>query len=81
MTGFAWLAARRAVSSRRLTPGSYLTDGWRLLRVISQVRGPRWYRMVLLEDCLTLEVNGYAMGELRNMRLARVPINRRLSPA
>ncbi|HET8979027.1 MAG TPA: hypothetical protein VFN87_12770 [Solirubrobacteraceae bacterium] len=74
MTG--WLAARRAVSSRRLIPGSYVTDGWRLLRVISQIRGPRWYRMVVLEDCLTLEVSGYATRELRNMRLARVPTGR-----
>ena len=55
-----------------LRPGSYLTDGWRLFRVISQF-SPRSARVfAALEDCRTLEVRPYSPDELYAMRLRPV---------
>jgi hypothetical protein len=54
--------------------GSYLTDGRRLYRVISQFT-PRNARVfATLEDCRTLEVRPYSPDELYAMRLRPVAV-------
>jgi hypothetical protein len=58
---------RRRLRSRALAPGRYLTDGRRLLRVLSRFDDGRSV-MVLVEDCRTCEAHAYAMMELRVMR-------------
>ena len=65
---------RRFVSPdvERLVPGSYLTDGHRLLRVVSRFEADHASKSASLEDCLTLEVRCYSPGELYAMRLRRV---------
>lgn len=55
-----------------LRSGSYVTDGRRLFRVISQFATVGENMFASLEDCLTLEVQAYAPGELREMRLRPV---------
>ncbi len=52
---------------------SYLTDGHRLFRVVSQFSADSRRRFASLEDCLTLEVTAYSPGELETMRLR--PVN------
>lgn len=52
--------------------GSYVTDGRRLLRVVSQFATVGDHVFASLEDCHTLEVHAYAPGELREMRLRPV---------
>ena len=61
----------RSVSlpSGRLVPDSYLTDGERLLRVVSHLEWDGGSVFATLEDCLTLEVRPYSSGELRMMGL------------
>jgi hypothetical protein len=44
------------VSSERLAPDSYVTDGKRLLRVVSHFEADAGSMFASLEDCLTLEV-------------------------
>jgi len=56
---------------RRLAPGSYLTDGERLFRVLSLLVAGR-SMLVSIEDCRTLEIHAYADSELETMRLRRV---------
>jgi len=65
---------RRFVSPNveHLIPGSYLTDGRRLLRVVSRFEASHASKSASLEDCLTLEVRSYTPGELYAMRLRRV---------
>lgn len=70
------LAPLRLLSSRshgvgELSRGSYLTDGRRLLRVISRFAADE-HRFASLEDCLTLEVHAYTPGELDAMKLRPV---------
>lgn len=54
------------------TTDSYLTDGHRLFRVVSQFSADSRRRFASLEDCLTLEVTAYSPGELETMRLRPV---------
>jgi hypothetical protein len=55
-----------------LIPDNYLTDGRRLFRVVSQFAAGAEHVFASLEDCLTLEVQAYAPGELDAMRLGPV---------
>lgn len=55
-----------------LLPDSYLTDGRTLFRVVSKFTAGAEDASASLEDCLTLEVQAYAPGELHRMRLRRV---------
>jgi hypothetical protein len=59
----------RATPSTALVPDSYLTDGRRLFRVVSQFADDAKHMFASLEDCRTLEVQAYAPGELYEMRL------------
>jgi hypothetical protein len=56
----------RRLRSRALAPGRYLTDGRRLLRVLSKFDDGRSV-MALVEDCTTSEAYCYALFELRAM--------------
>ena len=64
---------RRPLRARALAPGRYLTDGRRLLRVLSRFDDGRSL-MVLVEDCRTFDTCAYALGELRTMRFRGVRI-------
>jgi hypothetical protein len=59
------------VKQRQLMPGSYLTDGKRLFRVLSRLVNGR-STLVSIEDCLTLETRTYAASELGTMPLRPV---------
>lgn len=58
-----------------LEPSAYLTDGFRLFRVISGFSYPPENSRAALEDCATLEVSSYSADELWSMglRLVREP--------
>jgi hypothetical protein len=71
LTPLRRLGPTRAPSAPPL-PDSYLTDGRRLFRVVSQFTAGAEHAFASLEDCLTLEVQPYAPGELHSMRLRRV---------
>ena len=60
------------VPSEELAPDSYLTDGERLLRVISRFQADAHGAFTSLEDCLTLEVRPYTLRELSAMQLRAV---------
>lgn len=66
---------RPAPRASRYTPiitDSYLTDGRRLLRVVSRLgEGPE-DAYAAVEDCLTLEISPYSADELAAMGLRRV---------
>ena len=64
---------RRSLRPRALAPGRYLTDGRRLLRVLSRFDDGRSV-MVLVEDCRTFDTYAYALGELRTLRFRGVRI-------
>ena len=64
----------RSVSLESLRCGSYLTDGRRLFRVVSQFAAAGEDAFASLEDCRTLRVQAYAPGELQAMKLK--PIRR-----
>jgi hypothetical protein len=66
-----FLLRRRRLRSRDLAPGRYLTDGRRLLRVVSRLVDDRSV-LVVVEDCLTLDVLAYAPVELEPMGLRPV---------
>jgi hypothetical protein len=51
-------------------PGVYVTDGYRLFRVVSP--GASLFPSAELEDCHTLRVERYYSDELYAMRLQRV---------
>lgn len=53
-------------------PDGYLTDGRRLLRVVSQFDPLEFGSSAWLEDCATLEVRAYSPRELAEMGLHRV---------
>jgi hypothetical protein len=65
------LPPRRRLRSRALEPGRYLTDGRRLLHVLSKFDDGRSV-MALVEDCTTFEAHCYALLELRAMGFHRV---------
>lgn len=62
-------ALRLTLRSPRLAPDSYFTDGVRLLRVAHAAAG---HGFASLEDCRTLEVRPYSLGELAKLRLRPV---------
>ena len=64
--------ARRPSRVPAFIPGSYLTDGRRLFRVVSQFTPSAERVFASLEDCFTLEVSDYAPGELYSMGLRTV---------
>lgn len=54
--------SRRRFAEHFLTPGGYLTDGRRLIRVVARLT-PR-SKLVVLEDCLTMNLSVHAIDEL-----------------
>jgi hypothetical protein len=58
--------------SEPLRPGSYVTDGCRLFRVVSQFATVGEHVFASLENCSTLEVQSYVPGELCAMNLRPV---------
>jgi hypothetical protein len=66
------LRGRRAATLVALAPGDYLTDGRRLLRVVSRLDPSPRSGVVVLEDCLTLETGAYAPSELARMAVRSV---------
>ena len=62
----------REARSQALMPGRYLTDGCRLLRVVSRLAAGREQVLVALEDCATLKVQAYAQSELGDLGLRAV---------
>ncbi len=52
--------------------GSYVTDGRRLFRVVSQFVFAGDHLVASLEDCLTLDVRAYSPDELHAMGLRAV---------
>jgi hypothetical protein len=67
---------RRRLRSRDLAPGRYLTDGRRLLRVVSLLVDDRSV-LVVIEDCLTLDARAYAAVELEPMGVRPVRRSKR----
>ena len=59
----------------RFEAGSYLTDGWRLYRVVEPLDPDAEPSLARLEDCLTLEVNSYTPDELWEMDLELVRVS------
>ena len=64
----------RSAHVESLRCGTYLTDGRRLFRVVSQFAPVGEDAFASLEDCRTLDVQAYAPGELHAMKLR--PIRR-----
>ena len=62
----------RTALPRPFATDSYLTDGRRLYRVVSQFSPGAAELVASLEDCLTLEVSAYGPSELYSMRLRPV---------
>jgi hypothetical protein len=62
----------RTATSDWFAPDSYLTDGRRLLRTVTQVGDGELNGFTLLEDCLTLEVISYLPADLAAMDLRPV---------
>ena len=52
--------------------GSYLTDGQRLFRVVTQFPPRHESSVALLEDCLTLEITPFSPDELYELELRLV---------
>jgi hypothetical protein len=67
----------RVATPAEVMPGRYITDGRRLLRVVSQF-GTDLCPFAELEDCLTLEVHTYSPKELYRIDLwpVRTHVNR-----
>ncbi len=76
----SFLRRRSRLSLRDLTPGSYLTDGRNLFRVISQFVNGRSV-LVWLEHCVTLEARPRAASELEAMGMRAVGDTRARRPA
>lgn len=70
--GFSQLRRHVTLPSERLVADSYVTDGRRLLRVVSHFEGGADSVFASLEDCATLEVRPYSPGELSALRLRMV---------
>ena len=70
LTGMELRRCPRPLSVRPgpLAPDTYLTDGERLLRVVSQFEAGSGGTFASLEDCLTLEVRPYSSGEVSCLR-------------
>jgi hypothetical protein len=51
---------------------SYVTDGRRLLRVVSRPGRVRGLRTAIVEDCRTLELQAFSRRELRRLRRLRL---------
>jgi hypothetical protein len=62
-----------APSPEALEPGRYLTDGRRLFRVVSRFDAPPETVLVVLEDCVTLDVLALVPSELGEMGVSAVP--------
>ena len=71
-----FLLRRRRLRSRDLAPDRYLTDGRRLLRVVSRLADDRSV-LVVVEDCLTLDALAYAAVELELLGLRPVRSSKR----
>jgi hypothetical protein len=56
----------------RVEPGTYLSDGSRLLRVVEGLSWPPEESWVVLEDCRTLEEHTFTPDELWAMGLRNV---------
>ncbi|MGZ4325785.1 MAG: hypothetical protein ACXVHX_23795 [Solirubrobacteraceae bacterium] len=56
--------------SQALVPGGYVTDGRRLFRVVSRLAAGE--SVLVVEDCLTLDVQVFAWTELDAMGLRAV---------
>jgi len=69
---FSKTIRRSPRSAQVLARGSYLTDGQRLFRVVSQFPSRLEPPIALLEDCQTLEVTPYSPDELYEMGLQLV---------
>ncbi|HEY1515980.1 MAG TPA: hypothetical protein VGF91_06155 [Solirubrobacteraceae bacterium] len=67
---------RRRLRPRDLAPGRYLTDGRRLLRVVSRVVDGSSV-LVVIEDCLTLDARAYAAVELEPIGVRPVRCSKR----
>jgi hypothetical protein len=50
-------------------PGSYITDGYTLFRVVEQFGAPGHGASAMLEDCTTLEVSSFTVREIDRMAL------------
>lgn len=59
-----------------LSPGSYLTDGTRLFRVVAKLLDPWRGQVVELEDCVTLATSLYSPEELRALGVRPVHLHR-----
>jgi hypothetical protein len=57
---------------RSWRPGSYLTDGRRLFRVVSPLTPPTRRGIATLEDCRTLDLGVYTAEELWHRALKPV---------
>ncbi|HEY7891119.1 MAG TPA: hypothetical protein VIC05_02815 [Solirubrobacteraceae bacterium] len=58
-------------AAKHLAVDTYLTDGQRLLRVVSQPDAESGMFFASLEDCLTLEVRAYSPRELLALGIVR----------
>ena len=71
-----WFAPSWPVLSSSVTPdfepGSYVTDGWRLFRVVSPIDPGVEPALAWLENCMTLSVESYTSDELWEMDLRLV---------
>jgi hypothetical protein len=67
-----------AECDRRCSSRTTTSDGRTLFRVVSQFGAGAEHLFVSLENCLTLEIQAYAPGELDAMRLrpVRTPAGR-----
>jgi hypothetical protein len=76
LPGVTWFAPSWPVLSSPSTsdfePGSYVTDGWRLFRVVSPIDPGVQPSLAWLEDCMTLSVESYTSDELWEMDLRLV---------
>ena len=72
MTPLSQIRRLVTLPSERVVADSYVTDGKRLLRVVSRFEAGPGGAFASLEDCRTLEVRPYSPGELSAMRLQNV---------
>jgi hypothetical protein len=70
------LLSQRLAEAARFSPGDYLTDGRRLLRIVSRFDSRAEHIVAVLEDCLTLEIDAYTPDALATMALRRVSQHR-----
>lgn len=63
-----------------LAPGSYLTDGRHLFRLVSVLTAARNVRLISLEDCRTLEIEVHTADEISRSGLRRVATRPTVEP-